>query len=308
MFLMKIGFGLAGFFTMPLRDAIETISDVGYDGLEVYVWNDYIFDSSVLSPAHTPARLLEKKAGEIKNLTKEFGVRISALMCLDIDFGYRNACEETRLKHIQFTKQCIDIAADMEVGIVPFTTGPILEGLSSESSWVKLLDTVGTYVDYASKRDVIVALEPHAPFRGKEMLVDSVETCLKLLKAIDHKNLKVNFDQSHFSIRGWNISDAVQKLSKYIVHAHLKGSRGLYPKFEWYVPGEYPEDKDAIQDYALALKNIGYDGFMSVEVANSRRTQMLYDPKQAAKLAYDTVSSVLENLGLRESDPTTRRE
>jgi sugar phosphate isomerase/epimerase len=128
------------------------------------------------------------------------------------------------------------------------------------------------------------------------MMVDSLEALLELLAAIDSKSLEVNFDPSHFSVRGWDVPTAIRKLSNHIVHTHFKGSRGLIPEYKWYIPGEYPDDIDAIREFALALKEIHFDGFISVEIANSRRTDILFDPKSAAQLAYKTFSSVLDQL------------
>ena len=49
------------------------------------------------------------------------------------------------------------------------------------------------------------------------------------------------------------------------------------------------------------MKDIGYDGFISVEIAHARRTNMLYEPKPAAELVYKTVSSILDEMSLKNS-------
>ena len=188
------------------------------------------------------------------------------------------------------------MAETLGTKIVNVTSGLPLEGYTRKQSWEKLIDSVGSYVDHASSKGITIAMEPHAPFRGQDMMVDSMEALLELLDAIGSKSLAVNFDPSHFSIRGWDVPASIRKLSNRIVHTHFKCSSGVIPEYKWYIPGEHPDDATSIKEFAIALKGIHYDGFISVEIANSRRTDILFDPNSAAQLAYKTISSVLKEL------------
>ncbi|UCD96721.1 MAG: sugar phosphate isomerase/epimerase [Candidatus Bathyarchaeota archaeon] len=290
---MKLGIGLAGWFQIPLETALNTISKLGYDGVEIYVWRGYIFDSSVYDPESGPSRRLGPNSRRrLRRLLDENELEIAAIGTVDFPFDYLNPSETTRKDHIQFVKECIDFGADLEASIVWSMSGPQLPKSSLDESWQKLEHTMRTCTDYASANGMTFAIEP---CHGQ--LVSSAEDCLRLIRRV--KDVKVNFDPSHFTIRGWNVPKAVKELADHIVFAHIKGTKGRVPNHQWYIPGEDPEDVASIKELTLALDEIGYTGYISVEVAHRRRTDILYDPCFAAELAYNTVSPVFEELKLR---------
>ena len=292
---MKLGIGLAGWFQIPLETALHTISKLGYDGTEIYIWRGYIFDSSVFDPEGDPSRRLGADSRKrLRRLLNEHDLEIAAIGTVDFPFDYLNPSEATRKEHIQFIRECIDFGSDIGANIVWSLSGPPLPKTSLEESWDKLEDTMQTCTDYASTKGMTLAIEP---CHGQ--LVSSSEDCLQLIKRVGH--VKVNFDPSHFTIRGWSVPKAVNELADHIVFAHLKGTKGQVPDYQWYIPGEDPGDIESIKELALALDKVGYNGYISVEIAHRRRTDILYNPSFSAELAYDTVSSVLEGLKLRTS-------
>lgn len=289
--LMRIGMGLHGFFKIPIHSVFKKLKQIGYDGIEIYAWQGYIIDQSVLDENTLTSEIWKK----IKRNANEVGLDIPAMHVADIKY-FENPCKETLKGKMEFTKRCVDFAADLDMNFVNIMSGKSLHRpggeVSVEEAWEEFFDFIATCVDHASERGIILALEPHVDF-----LIDSVEPCLRILNAVKSENLRVNFDLSHFSIHGWDIPSAVHKLSKYIVHTHLKSTRGRYPNYEFLIPGE-GEDNEILKEFISTLNDIGYKGYLSVEVAHARRVKLSYDPFNASALAYKTISTILSNLNI----------
>lgn len=291
---MKLGIGLAGWFDIPIELALKTLSRIGYDGIEVYVWKDYIFDSSIFDPNGLSSRRPNSaSARNLRKTCKDYQLEISAVGTVDLAFDYRNPSEQTRGAHIEFLKNCIDFGEELETGIVWSLSGLQLTGLSVQQSWEKLNDTMTECVDYASKKGLKFAIEP-----CNGQLVSTTEDCLRLIKEIH--DIGINFDPSHFTIRNLDVPSSVRKLADQIIFTHIKGTKGKVPNYEWGIPGEYSKDAEDITEFATVLNHIGYKGYISIEIAHKRRTDILYRPDDAAQLGYRTASSVLDGLDYRK--------
>jgi len=70
----------------------------------------------------------------------------------------------------------------------------------------------------------------------------------------------------------------------------------LYPDFQFLIPGEGDLN---IGEFVMALKENGYDGFVTSEISVMRQRWCDYDPFYAAELTHRTVSYVFKELGLR---------
>lgn len=113
--------------------------------------------------------------------------------------------------------------------------------------------------DYALRRGVVIALETHPP------LVTNAETGLETMRAVNHRNVRINFDTANIHYYNENVDTLaeMEKLLEYIVHVHLKDSRKGYK--EWYFPaiGEGTIDMPAI---FKRMNEVGFYGPFSLEL------------------------------------------
>jgi len=276
---MKMGYATMSFGEQPIDIAIRDISRLGFDGIELCTWKGLPTDLDLLD---------KKRQREIKHLAEEARLIINAV---GGHVGYIETDEKKRIASITRTKRNIDLAVELGATVVDTFSGASREDIPEERAWELLVDSISDCADYGVERGVFIGFEPHIG-----MLVDTPEKVLRLLSSVTSSSLMVNLDVSHFAILGLRIPDVVRLLSRHVIHTHLKDVRGLYPDFQFLIPGEGDLN---IREFVMALKENGYDGFVTSEISVMRQRWCDYDPFYAAELTHRTVSYVFKELGLR---------
>lgn len=161
---------------------------------------------------------------------------------------------------------------------------PIVASLvgGKEESWDEVKELLAERVyalgEYAAEQGVVLAVEPHC---GTALyLPDKVAW---LLQAVDHPAVRLNFDISHFDIRGIGIDACVPQMAPLSAHTHVKDQRGLYPNHEFLTPGSGPFD---FVHYLTAMDEAGYTGWIGMEVSVMVQNKPRYDPFVDAALGY----------------------
>ncbi len=138
------------------------------------------------------------------------------------------------------------------------------DDISEEKAWSTVTEAFSEIVEAAEKDDVTVTIE--AVFG---MLVHDYYTLREFLGYFKSKNLAVNLDPSHLALYGNDPSCAAKKLGKRIRHVHVKDSFGrpgvLSETFTFPFLGEGMVDW---RQFFNSLKEIQYDGFLSLEFEN----------------------------------------
>jgi sugar phosphate isomerase/epimerase len=277
---MKLGYASFSFpKDTPIENIIKTLSTIGFDGIEVSAWSGYQTDID---------RLSEEDWRRIRRLVQDSGLVVNALGC---HTAILEPNDRIRRNRIERTKRCIDAALQLECPIVDTLSGPKPKDLSDRESWDILARALREILDYAEKNGITVGFEPHV---GN--FVYQLGTIQELLRILPSKHLAVTFDQSHFAIQGSDLRAALRELKDSIRHVHVKDVRGIFPEYEFLIPGE---GTFSFEDFFLELHGIGYGGFVTAEVSVMRSSKPGYDPYGAARLSYTTLSSTLKKLGMR---------
>lgn len=266
------------FMEKPIETVVEALSRLGFEGIELCTWKGLPTDLDLLD---------EERRREIRCLAEEAGLIINAV---GGHVGYIETDEKKRIASVNRTKRNIDLAVELGATVVDTFSGAALEDIPEERAWELLVDSISECADYGTERGVSIGFEPHIG-----MLVDTPEKVLRLISSVKSSSLKVNLDVSHFAILGLHIPNVVRSLSRHVIHTHLKDVKGLYPDFQFLIPGEGDLN---IGEFVVALKENGYDGFVTSEVSVMRQRWRDYDPFSAAELTYRTVLGVFRELGL----------
>jgi sugar phosphate isomerase/epimerase len=188
-------------------------------------------------------------------------------------------------------KATADLAAELAIGATPpalnTTTGGRPEEWETQQG--ALVERLGELVDYAARRGVTVAIEPHVG-----AALDRPERVLWLIRQIDSPSLRINLDFSHFEAVGLPMAETVQALAPFTVHTHVKDVRGRAPDHEFLIPGEGGFDYPA---FLRVLRDAGYDGAITVEISVMVQRRPGYDPFAAVARAYETLASAFRLLG-----------
>lgn len=259
---MKIGV-ITDCFKKSLDESVREASRLAVNGVQIYA----------TSGEFSPETLTEERKNQIKALLKESGLKISAL-CGDMGgFGFEK--ESGNAERVEKTKRIIDLATEFGASVVTTHIGVIPADKSEErySVMLKALTECGLY---AKEKGVTLAIET-GPEKAKTLFAFLQDT---------KGGVGVNLDPANFvMVTGQDPVEAVYLLKDYIVHTHAKDGvkiddgqdpAEVYHAFA--VGGvdalnackgfkELPlgEGNVAWDDYLNALKEIGYDGFLTIE-------------------------------------------
>ena len=238
--MMKIGV-IPDSFQVPFKEAVILARDMGVKGLQPYVTRGEL----------SPESLSKEDRRDVLKYVRDNGLVFSALCA---DFGLHFNEKDTNEEGILRTMSMMDLALDLDTHVITTHIGRVPEDENSEQ-YYNIVNTIERLGKYGDKIGVSFATET-----GPEMAIK----LRGILEKADTKSAKVNLDPANFVMcAGQDPVEAVHILKDYIVHTHAKDGVKLsetdyqeYPLGQGNVP--FPE-------YIAALKEIGYDGFLTIE-------------------------------------------
>lgn len=216
----------------------------GFDGFQI--WPDKI-----------------KNPSELLKMCKNEGIVISA-----IGGGPNLVNPDEMEKTIEEFKRRIELAIKLETFIITAETKEKPEILTYEEAWKWCTEIVRRICDECEKENIYLAIEPSGSCFIKDYFM-----WIELYKRVSSKNLKVNYDPANILWAGKDVIEGVYILKENIIHTHAKNI--IFGKEEGYIEGEskikvrdVPVDEGEVNymSYIKALKEIGYDGFLTIEM------------------------------------------
>ena len=252
---MKIGFSANAFTNFSLIDAIQRISNAGYDGIEI-----------VVDTPHAFLPLSDKKIEEIKHNLKSYDLLVSNLNANTVTGWYSNERniekfepslsnkdETLRNWRIDYTKKSIQLARELESDSICITAGiKHVEDMKYENSILK--KSLSTILEFAETYDIKIAIE-YEP----GLLVENSEDVLELSR--NFKNLGLNLDTCHVAVLNENFVELIQKFKDRIFHTHISDCKDSVHYH--LIPGRGEIDFCEIHS---SLKKINYNGFLTAEL------------------------------------------
>ena len=259
---MKLGV-ITNCFKKTHREGIALASKLGIQGVQIYATGGDF----------SPETLTSEQKNEYKALLLENGIAVSAL-CADMGgFGFEKA--EDNPTRVEKTKRIIDLAVEFGAKAVTTHIG-VIPADKTHPVYKIMLDALTEIGLYAKERGVTMAIET-GPEKARTLLAFIEDT---------KGGVGVNLDPANFTmVTGQDAVEAVYILRDHIVHTHLKD--GIM-----HDPNQNPSDVyhafaiggvDALNAckgfsevpigegqvdwvaYLAALKEIGYDGFLTIE-------------------------------------------
>ena len=258
---MKIGV-ITDCFKKTHFEGIEIAAKLGLQGVQIYA------TTGEFSPA-----LSETEKARYKKALQDNGLVVSAL-CGDMG-GYGFEREEDNAERIKKTKAIVDLAVEFGTNVVTTHIGVIPEDKSNPryAVMLKALTECGLY---AKEKGVTLAIET-GPEKAKTLLAFLKDT---------QGGVGVNLDPANFTmVTGQDAVEAVYLLKEYIVHTHAKDGvmldknqdpTDVYHAFavggvdalnacEGFKEMPLGEGQVDWANYLKALKEIGFDGFLTIE-------------------------------------------
>ena len=258
---MKLGV-ITDCFKKNFRDSVALAATLDFDGVQVYA----------TTGDFSPTSLSASDINEYREYLKSKGLAISAL-CGDMGgHGFEIAADNPG--RIEKTKRIIDLAVAFDTKVITTHIGVIPADKDSDKYKV-MLAALTECGKYASAHGVTLAIET-----GPEM---ADVLCDFVTAAGD--GVGVNLDPANFvMVTGQDPAAAVRLLGKKIVHTHLKDGKMLKKTdpaviYNYFAEGgiealniadffiETPVGEGDVNwaDYISALREIGYDGYLTIE-------------------------------------------
>jgi len=252
--MMNIGFSTNAFTNKTIFSAIDTISEIGYDGIEL-----------VVDTPHAFLPLKKDKIEKIKNHLKQKNLQVSNLNSNTVVGWYTNKNNNEKFEpslsnknsllrnwRIEYTKKTIDLAITLNCPSICITSG-LKNSISNDESLFK--QSLEIIAEYAENKNVLISIE-YEP----GLLIDDSDKVWNLVSK-DFKNIGLNLDTCHAMVNNENISEIIKKFGKKIIHTHISDCKNQF--HHHLLPGEGEID---FKKFYNSLKKINYSGFLTAEL------------------------------------------
>ncbi len=274
---MQFAFSTNAFKRFSLKDTINTLAEIGYEGVEILCDIPHAY----------PKTLTNSDINEIKQLLSKLGTSISNLNSFTLfaigDTYHPSWIEsdpELRKMRIAHTLDCIKLARKLDVSNISTEPGgPIINQRLSENELLKIFENgIHEILDTAENENVTVLVEPEP-----RLLIENSQQFIRFIKNFDSKYIGLNFDVGHFFCVGEDPSQVIYRLSDYVRHVHLEDI-AADRTHQHLMLGEGAINIDSV---LKSLKDIGYEGFITIELYPYQEY-----PTYAAKQAMEFIKSL----------------
>ena len=248
---MKLSQSTFLYFNYPLREAIRRLSDLGYDGVEIWGGRPHAYCRDVSAA----------EASRIRGWLEELEIQVSAF--IPAQFRYPTCLcspeDGIRRDSVQYLKDSIDTSLSLGCRKVSVCPGHTLYGQGYENGMDRLQESLKELTDYAGEKEVLLFLEP--AHRLESDLVITVEDGVRLVREIGAENLGLVMDTGHCFVNRESLPDCVALMQGIPYHIHIDDNTGLSD--DHLVPGD---GRICFVPFLKALKNHAYEGFLTAEL------------------------------------------
>ena len=226
-----------------MDETLQDIADIGYEGVELFLRDPDLLDRSQLT------KILEKTGLKVCCVGTAPIAAQDRLTLSDPD-------KEKRAAAIGRVRKLIDFAS--AYGCTPVGIGKFRGNLPSNdrsSGWKWLRDGFLEICEYAEGKNVTIALEPQE--RGNLNNLISTHDGVVWVEQLGMSNYGLLLDTYHMSLEDESLTAGIVEAAGKIAHVHVSDSNRT-------APGQGMLDFVAV---VRALRAVGYDGFLSVEIA-----------------------------------------
>jgi D-psicose/D-tagatose/L-ribulose 3-epimerase len=258
-----------------LFPVLEQIKEIGYDGVEVPIFNT--------NPEHWYA--WRKKLDEL-------GLARVAVTINGPGESFISQDPQERKNTLERNKKALDCAMILGSDLL---TGPYHSALgvftgskatAQEKLWAK--EGLWDLAEYADSLGITLGLEYLNRFES--YLVSCAGELLELVNYVNHPACKIMFDTFHAHIEEKNMAEAIKKIGEKLVHVQLSENDR----------GTLGQGRVEIPEVLEALKSINYDGMLSIEAFSEKLAaaniwrKMFESEEQLMKDSYEYLKSIIK--------------
>jgi sugar phosphate isomerase/epimerase len=278
---MKIAYGTYAMPTVPLEDAFPALGGIGYDGVEICI-----------SPKHTgamPDQMDAARRAVLKRTLADNGLGVPALFLTGSIWAEDAEQHQSNLEHLRV---CAQLARDLGLPETPV----LAMGIGGKrDQWDsirgRLVELLRDCAAVAEEEGFVLAGEAHCG-----AAVYNPDRAIWLFETVDSPRVRMHFDIVHMFLAGEREEEAVKALVPYTAHTHITDARRQEDgSFELLLLGH--GELDAVA-YMRAMKEAGWDDFITLEVSMMVWGKEGYDPIAAAEESYRAITDAFAGAGV----------
>ncbi len=232
-----------------LEDAFAFAKDIGYDGIEI----------APFTLAERVEQVSSEERKRIRDLAERLGLEIVGLHWLlvsppglHLTTPDDTVREQTKAYFRELIRFCADLGGKIMVVGSPKQRS-LVQGDTYEAAWERTKAFFSDLLPLAEKFGITLCIEA---LPTETDFIPTLDEAIRFVKEMNHPNLQTMVDVKSAVGEGLRLDEAVRKAAPYLRHVHANDANRLGPGMG---------DTD-FTPLAKALKEINYDGFVSVEV------------------------------------------
>ena len=247
---MKFGICNEIFEGWTMEDTMAYAAKTGYDCLEIapFTISNYVTDISAT------------ERQRVKDLAAKTGIEISGIHWVlvkaeGMHMTHTDASirEKTARYFVELVDCCADFGGKSIIVGSPYQRN-LMDGVSYEQAWEWATKVFKDSVAHAGERGVTICFEPLAP--SETNFVNTHTEAIKFTQQFDNPNFKIILDTKAMCSMGKPIPDIIRESKGEFAYYHANDENLKGPGFG---------DVD-FAPIGEALREVGYDGVVSVEV------------------------------------------
>jgi sugar phosphate isomerase/epimerase len=233
----------------PWERVCDYVRGLGYTGLEV----------APFTLADSAEQVSAQRRAELRRAAESRGVEVLGLHWLLVKppgLYITHPDPAVRRRTADYFVQLVELCADLG-GKVMVIGSPkqrnLLPGVTRAQALGYAAEVFRPSLDPAARRGVTLAFEPLGP--AETDFVNTVAEAVDLVKQVGHPAFRLNIDVKAMSSEPRPIADVIRSAKGYVAHVQVNDPNLLGPGM-----GEVK-----YEPIIAALREIGYDGWLSVE-------------------------------------------
>ncbi|MBA4148739.1 MAG: sugar phosphate isomerase/epimerase [Verrucomicrobia bacterium] len=249
---MKFGICNEIFAGWKLEDAMAYAKNAGYHAIEIAPFT--------IAPYVT--EVSQEKRMEIRFAAETLGLNISGIhwvLAHTEGMHLTHPDEEVRVRTAKYLVDLVDFCADIG-GEFMVVGSPkqrdVIPGVMKEGAWQFARAVFRDAVIRAGERNVTICIEPLAP--EETNFINTVQEAIRFTQQFNSPYFKIVLDVKAMSSERFSITDLIKDAWPNFAYFHANDTNLKGPGF----------GKVDFKPIATALKKVGYNGYVSVEVFN----------------------------------------
>jgi sugar phosphate isomerase/epimerase len=259
--------------TVSTAEGIRKTRQIGFDTIDIFA---------------DPLDLGIQERRLIKDVCREQGLPIISVCCVAV--GLIDFNPSVARFHIERCRAYLDLVYELEARNLLLVLGEYIwqqEVIAPEAQWKWGVENVRALGEYAAGLGVEIAIELE-PFQLS--LVNTFDKMERFLDDVAHPAVRANMDISHLHLSG-TPAGAIPRLKGRIAHVHFSDCDGVKH-------GDLPPGRGVVNfiPYLAALKAVGFDGTVSLELEYSPEPDKIED---WVREAYAAADRLMQAVGAR---------